>query len=65
LKNNTDRKRFGVKVELELLDAADQNVGTATDYQAVMEPEAEWRYQALVVASKAKSARIASIKEDQ
>jgi hypothetical protein len=65
LKNKTDRKRFGVKIELELLDAAEQNAGTATDYQAVMEPGAEWRYQALVVASKATSARIASIKEDQ
>ncbi|MGH7968159.1 MAG: FxLYD domain-containing protein [Limisphaerales bacterium] len=65
LKNSTDRKRFGVKVELDLRDAADQKVGTATDYQAAIEPGAEWHFRALVLDSKATSARLASIKEDQ
>lgn len=65
LKNKTERKRFGVKVELELFSAADEKLGTAADYKAVMEPGAEWRFKALVLDAKATSAKIASIKEEQ
>jgi hypothetical protein len=65
IRNETDRRRFGVKVEIELLDAAGNKVGTATDYQQALEPKAEWRFKALVLDSKAASARIVSIKEDQ
>jgi len=65
LKNTTTRKRFGVKVELDLTDASDQKVGTATDYQAVIEPGAEWHFRALALDSRATAARVTSIKEDQ
>jgi hypothetical protein len=65
LKNKDDRKRFGVKVELDLFDATDQNLGVATDYHAVLEPAAEWHFKALVLDTKATSAKIASIKEEQ
>ena len=65
LKNKTERKRFGVKVELDLLSSTDDKLGTATDYKAVIEPGAEWRFRALVLDAKATSARIASIKEEQ
>ena len=65
LKNVTDHKRFGVKLELDLLDGGEQKVGTAADYQQVLEPESNWRFKALVTESKAVSARVASIKEDQ
>ena len=63
--NPTEKQRFGVKIELELFDSADKKVGTAKDYQAVMEPKGEWRFKALVVESKAASAKLGSIKEDQ
>jgi hypothetical protein len=63
LKNKTGRKRFGVKVELDLFDGTEQKVGTATDYQAVIEPGAQWAFKALVLDSKATSAKIASIQE--
>ena len=65
IRNETDRRRFGVKVELELLDDAGNVIGTAKDYQSTLEPGAEWRFKALVVESKAVAAKIASIKEDQ
>lgn len=64
LKNATDRQRFGVKVELDLLDTNGNKVGTAKDYAQVIEPNAEWSFKALVVASKAASAKLASIKEE-
>ena len=63
--NLTDRQRFGVNVELDLLDAAGQKVGTATDYQQVIEPKGRWTFKGLVVGKKAVSARLAGIKEQQ
>lgn len=65
LKNRANRQRFGVRVELDLFDAAGQKLGAAKDYQSVLEPNGEWRFKALVVDAKAVSAKVASIKEDQ
>jgi hypothetical protein len=63
--NPSDRQRFGVKVELDLLNAAGEKIGTATDYQQVIEPRGKWQFKALVVDSKASNVRLASVKEDQ
>ena len=61
--NTSNRQRFGVKVELDLFDADGQWVAKASDYQGVIEPTAEWKFRALVVETKAVSAKIAAIKE--
>ena len=63
--NLTNRQRFGVRVELELLDATGNKVGNATDYRPTLEPNQEWRFRALVVEKKAASVKIAAIKEDK
>jgi hypothetical protein len=65
VKNTSGRRRFGIKIDLDLLDAAGQRLGTATDYEQVLEPDAVWRFKALAVDSKATTAKLASIKEDQ
>jgi len=65
LTNATDRQRFGVTVELDLFDADGKKLGTATDYQAVLEPKGQWQFRALVVDAKATSAKLAGIKEDK
>jgi hypothetical protein len=65
LRNLSNRQRFGLKVQVELLDATGQKVGAATDYRQVLEPGTEWEFKALIVESKAASARIASIAEDK
>ena len=65
LKNTSNRRRFGIKVELELSDAAGQKLGTASDYRQVLEPGAQWEFKALVMDSKAAAASIVAIKEDQ
>ncbi len=65
VRNETDRRRFGVKVEFDVLGETGQKVGSAKDYQPALEPKAEWRFRALVVGSKAASAKLASITEDQ
>jgi hypothetical protein len=66
VKNKANKQRFGVKLELDLLDAGGQKMGAAKDYQAVVEPGAEWRFKALVVEPKGVvSAKVASLKEEQ
>jgi hypothetical protein len=65
VRNALDKQRFGVKVELDLLDGSGEKVGGATDYQQVIEPKAEWKFRALVVDKKATAAKLATIKEDQ
>ena len=65
LKNEADKQRFGVTVEIELLDRAGKVIGTAKDYTAVVEPRSEWRFRALLVQKNVASARIASVKEQE
>lgn len=65
VRNTSGRQRYGIKVEFGLFDTNDNAVGSATDYQPVLEPQAEWRFKAMVMASKAASARFRSIAEDQ
>lgn len=65
VKNESTRQRFGVKVELDLFDNKNTKIGVATDYQPVIEPQAEWRFRALVLDAKAASARLAALKEEQ
>lgn len=64
LRNETDRRRSGVRVEIELLDAAGRKIGTATDSRSVLEPKAEWTWSAPVRAPGAASARLVSIQTD-
>ena len=61
--NLARRQRFGVKVELDLFDAAGKPVATTSDYVGVIEPNAEWKFSAPVVETKAASAKVTAIKE--
>ena len=63
--NLTKRPRFGVKVELDLFDAAGTKLGGASDYQKVLEANAEWKFRALIVDKRADSVKVAAIKEAQ
>ena len=65
IKNESDEQRFGLKVELDLLDSSGSKIGTATDYISILEPRKGWNFRALVLERRAVSARLASIKEDQ
>jgi len=65
IKNTTEHQRFGIKVELELLDSAGRKLGGASDYRQVLEPGAQWQFKALVVDAKTVSAKISSIQEDK
>ena len=65
LKNDSDHQRFGIKIELDLLDARSERVGVAKDYRSTLEPRQQWRFRALVLDNRAVSAQVASIEEDQ
>jgi hypothetical protein len=64
LRNESPYQRFGVHVELELIDGRGDRVGTSKDYRAVFEPHQEWRFRALVLDSKAVSAKVIAIREE-
>jgi hypothetical protein len=63
IRNQTARRLFGLKVELEVLDSGGGKIGTATDYQPALEPQAAWNFKALVLDAKAAGARIVAITE--
>jgi cytoskeletal protein RodZ len=63
--NNSDQQRFGVSLELDLLDAGGKKIGTAKDYAKIIEPRKDWRFRALVVAPKTVSVKLAKIREDE
>jgi hypothetical protein len=62
--NQSSRQRFGVKVELDLLDAQETKIGSATDYIQVIEPGKDWKFRAMVTEPKAVRAKITAIKEE-
>ena len=65
VQNNSDRQRFGVKIELDLLDEQDNKIGTAGDYLAVLEPHKGWQFRALLTQSRAVKVRVAKIEEQK
>ena len=65
LSNSADLRRFGVKIQLDLLDVSNQKIGTASDYQQIIEPKGNWTFKALVVDPKTTSVHLASISENK
>jgi hypothetical protein len=65
LTNETTRQRFGVKIELEVLDEHRKKLGSATDYADVIEPGKEWKFRAMVTDKNAKAAKLTSVKEQE
>jgi hypothetical protein len=64
LKNDSDYQRFGVKIEFNIFNRSETNIGTAQDYIGILEPRHDWQFRALVTDPKAASAKVASIKEE-
>ena len=64
LRNASDHQRFGVKVELDVFNAANEKIGAATDYAPSIDPGKEWKFKALIVDRAARTAKLTAIKED-
>ena len=66
LKNDSDHARYGITLELTLFDKSNQPLTTkASDYVQMLEPRKEWRFRALVVDSKAVSAKVSLVREEE
>lgn len=65
LRNESSRERFGVKVELDVFDAQDQKIGSATDYTQSIIAGKEWRFKALVIDRKTVRAEVAKVTEQE
>jgi hypothetical protein len=63
VRNLSDQKRYGVKVEFSLLTANAAPAGNASDYASSIDPDSDWNFKALVLDSKAATARLSSIAE--
>lgn len=61
--NETDRRRFGVRIKLDLFNVVEQKIGGANDYQAALEPHGRWQFSALVVDAQAVTAKVAAVEE--
>ena len=67
VKNTAGRERFGVRIELNLLDKQDQNLGVVSDYISVVDTNKNWQFKALLTPTDAKVAKVtvAGIKEQK
>ena len=67
VKNTVDRQRFGVRIQLNLLDEQDRNIGVVSDYVSVVEPNKDWQFRALLMPTQKGVAKVtvADIKEQQ
>jgi hypothetical protein len=65
VKNTATHQRFGVKIELDLLDAQDNQIGSTSDYIEVLEPNKEWQFRALLTDPKAVTAKLIKIEEQK
>lgn len=65
VKNDSDHDRYGVRIELDAFNKKGAKVAEAKDYKDYLAPHQEWLFHALIPDSKAATAKVASLKEDQ
>jgi hypothetical protein len=63
--NDSEYDRYGIRVELDLLNGKGAKIGTAKDYKDYIGPHQDWQFRALIPEPKTVKAQLASIKEDQ
>jgi hypothetical protein len=65
VKNDTNRQRFGVKIQLDLFDAQDVKIGSASDYVQILDPHKDWQFKALLTDPKTVSAKLVTVEEQK
>ena len=65
LRNDSSRQRYGVKVQLDLLNGQGEKIGSATDQVQSIVPGKEWRFKALVTERKTARAELAAVTEQE
>ena len=65
VENSSTQQRFGVRLELDLLDPSGNKIDSATDYCEMLAPRQTWNFRAKVHDSRAVKAKLAGIREDR
>jgi hypothetical protein len=66
LQNATTNTRYGVKIELDILDSDGKKIGTTSDLnRETIDPNGKWTFHALVLGRKAASAKATGVSEQQ
>jgi hypothetical protein len=65
VKNLAQKRRFSVRIEIELLDSAGNKLESTKDYTPTLEPGATWPFKPLVLPKAAVAARVIAITEDR
>ncbi len=66
LQNVSTNTRYGVRIELDVLDSDGNKIGTAVDSNRdTIDPNGRWTFHALVLGKKAASAKAIRISEQQ
>jgi len=65
IQNDSDNLHFGVKVDLDVLDASGAKIGAVSDMITQLGPRGNWNFIATVTNANAVTVRFANIKEDQ
>ena len=63
--NLSTRRRFGVRIEIEMKDESGRVLAPTKDYSATIEPGATWNYKAVILTKGAVSGRVAAITEEK
>jgi hypothetical protein len=66
IRNEMDRQRLGVTVEIDLFDGGGNKLGNARDYNRdPIEPHGAWAFRALLVQKNAAAAHVRNIHEQE
>lgn len=65
IENTSENIHSGLSVDVDLLDVSGAKIGTVTDYSVQLGPHQTWHFLVTVTNPKAKSVKIAAIKESQ
>lgn len=65
VKNDTSRQRFGVRIQVEMLDDQDNKIGSASDYIEVLQPGKDWQFKALLTDPKTVRATLINVEEQK
>jgi len=66
VQNVTTNIRYGVKIELDILDADGKKIGTTSDLnRETIDPNGKWTFHALVLGKKAAGAKATGVSEQK
>jgi hypothetical protein len=63
--NDSTWQRFGLRIELDLMDAQTKKIGTTQDYKEILEPHQAWEFRALIPEKSTVAAKFGALTEQE